>query len=264
MQKNSQEKISEEKPNTSSNNPSSINNDKDPPKSPDNKPLEKTKLSQKYAFWFRISEEILKNKIPKQNLDSSEYESQVKKIADFDTIEDFWAIFQHLKKPDNCNPGIEFQMFKENIKPMWEDELNKKGGKMTLKLNKGYTTVIWEEIILGIIGNILPKHIMDGINGVVFCAKKEFNTLQIWFKDYDRNYYMELEQCFRDLIQIPNEVPIDVKKFFFEKNSNYKENSKEDSKKYEKNNNNNYYNNNYGNYSGYQNYNNKKNKGYYY
>lgn len=262
MQKNSQENISQEKQNISSNNPSSINNDKDPPQSTDNKPLEKTKLSQKYAFWFRISEEILKNKIPKQNLDSSEYESQVKKIASFDTIEDFWAIFQHLKKPDNCNPGIEFQLFKENIKPMWEDEYNKKGGKMTLKLNKGYTTVIWEEIILGIIGNILPKHIMDGINGIVFCAKKEFNTLQIWFKDYDKNYYMELEQCFRDLIQIPNEVPIDVKKFFFEKGTNYKENNKEDNKKYEKNNN--YHYNNYGNYSGYQNYNNKKNKGYYY
>ena len=259
MQTSSKENTSDENTNISSKNPSDININKDPPQSPEQNPIEKTKLSQKYAFWFRISEEILKNKIPKQNLDSSEYESQVKKIAEFDTIEDFWAIFQHLKKPDNCNPGIEFQMFKEKIKPMWEDELNKQGGKLTLKLNKGFTTVIWEEIILGIIGNILPKHIMEGINGVVFCAKKEFNTLQIWFKDYDRNYYMELEQCFRDLIQIPNEVPIDIKKFFFEKNTNY--NNKEESKKYEKNNNN-YY--NYGNYSGYQNNNYKKNKGYYY
>ena len=263
MQKSSKENILEEKPNIISNESSDININKDPPQSSDKKPLEKTKLSQKYVFWFRISEEILKNKIPKQNLDSSEYESQVKKIAEFDTIEDFWAIFQHLKKPDKCNPGIEFQMFKENIKPMWEDEYNKKGGKLTLKLNKGYTTVIWEEIILGIIGNILPKHIMDGINGVVFCAKKEFNTLQIWFKEYDRNYYMELEQCFRDLIQIPNEVPIDIKKFFFEKNSNYnniKENNKEENKKYEKNN---YH--SYGGYTGgYQNNNYKKNKGYYY
>lgn len=218
---------------------------------------DKKKLSSKYAFYYRISEDFPSQQ--KGPINTKDYENQIIKIGEFDTVEDFWAIFQHLKKPDNCNPGIEFQMFKENIKPMWEDELNKQGGKLTLKLNKGFTTVIWEEIILGIIGNILPKHIMEGINGVVFCAKKEFNTLQIWFKDYDRNYYMELEQCFRDLIQIPNEVPIDIKKFFFEKNTNY--NNKEESKKYEKNNNN-YY--NYGNYSGYQNNNYKKNKGYYY
>ncbi len=241
MQTSSKENTSDENTNISSKNPSDININKDPPQSPEQKPIEKTKLSQKYAFWFRISEEILKNKIPKQNLDSSEYESQVKKIAEFDTIEDFWAIFQHLKKPDNCNPGIEFQMFKENIKPMWEDEFNKNGGKLSLKLNKGYTTIIWEELILGIIGNILPKEISEGINGIVFSSKKESNILQIWFKDYNKNYTGELEQCVRDLIQIPNEVPIDIKKFFyddeFKKGNNEKnnQNNNYENKKYEKN-----------------------------
>ena len=185
-------------------------------KTPQNDKSQKTKLSNKYVFWFRISEDILKNQFPKQALDTSEYESQVKKIAEFDTIEDFWAVYQHIKKPDNCKQGIEIQLFKENIKPMWEDELNKNGGKLSLKLNKGYTTIIWEELILGIIGNILPAEISEGINGIVFSSKKESNILQIWFKDYNKKYTGELEQCIRDLIQIPNEVPIDIKKFFYE------------------------------------------------
>ena len=149
---------------------------------------------------------------------------------------------------------------------MWEDEYNKKGGKLSIKLNKGYTTIIWEELILGIIGNILPKEINEGINGIVFSPKKESNILQIWFKDYDKNYYAELEQCIRDLIQIPNEVPIDIKKFFYEddfkKGFNNEKNNQNnyENKKYEKNSS--YY--NYQNYqSGYQNNNYKKNKGYY-
>ena len=146
----------------------------------------KTKLENKYAFWFRISEEVLKNQLPNKALDTNEYESQVKKIAVFDTIEDFWAIYQHLRKPDSCKQGIEFQLFKEPIKPMWEDEFNKKGGKLTLKLRKQYTTIIWEEIILAIIGGVLPKEIKEEINGVVFSSKKEFNTLQIWFKTYEK------------------------------------------------------------------------------
>ena len=245
-----QEKISlEEKPNILN-----ISSQQDQP--------QKTKLSNKFVFYFRVSEEILKNQFPKQTIDSSEYESQVKKIAEFDTIEDFWAIYQHIKKPDNCKQGIEIQMFKENIKPMWEDESNKNGGKLTLKLNKGYTTIIWEELILGIIGNILPAEISEGINGIVFSSKKESNILQIWFKDYNKKYTGELEQCVRDLIQIPNEVPIDIKKFFYDddikKGSNY-------SNYNEKNDNNNYENKKYdkNTYYNYPNYNYKKSKGYY-
>lgn len=199
----------------------------------------KTKLEKKFAFWFRISEEMLKNQLPKLTLDSNEYESQVKKIAEFDTIEDFWAIFQHLRKPDSCKPGIEFQLFKEPIKPMWEDEYNKNGGRLTLKLRKEYTTIIWEEIILAIIGGVLPDKIKEEINGVVFSSKKEFNTLQIWFKTYNKGINAELEQCIRDLIQIPDEVPLELKQFFpsYKKEYNAPKrnyNNKEDKEYYEK------------------------------
>ena len=34
------------------------------------------KLGNKFAFWFRISEEVLKNQIPNKALDTNEYESQ--------------------------------------------------------------------------------------------------------------------------------------------------------------------------------------------
>lgn len=223
--------------------------------------LQKEKLSNKYVFYFRVSEEIMKNQLPKQTIDSSEYESQVKKIAEFDTMEEFWAIYQHIKKPDNCKQGIEIQMFKENIKPMWEDEFNKNGGKLSLKLNKGYTTIIWEELLLGIIGNILPAEISEGINGIIFSSKKESNILQIWFKDYNKNYTSELEQCIRDLIQIPNEVPVDIKKFFHEEDFKKSSNSSNYTEKNEKNYENKKYDKNA--YYNYPNFNYKKNKGYY-
>ena len=192
-------------------------------------PVSKTKLWSKFAFWFRISEEILRNKLPKQTLDSIEYESQVKKIAEFETIEDFWAIFQHLRKPDSCKQGIEFQLFKVPIKPMWEDEANKNGGRLTLKLRKKYTTIIWEEMILAFIGGILPDRMKEEINGIVFISKKEFNTLQIWFKTYEKKINAELEQCIRDLIQIPIEVPLDKKPFFYPQKE-YKETRRKDYK----------------------------------
>ena len=189
----------------------------------------KTKLWTKFAFWFRISEGMVRNQLPKQTLDSNEYESQVKKIAEFETIEDFWAIFQHLRKPDSCKQGIEFQLFKVPIKPMWEDEGNKNGGRLTLKLRKNYTTIIWEEMILAFIGGIFSDKMKEEINGIVFVSKKEFNTLQIWFKTYDKKLNAELDQCIRDLIQIPNEVPLEKKQFFYPQKE-YKETKRKDYK----------------------------------
>jgi hypothetical protein len=43
----------------------------------------KTKLERKYAFWYRISEDALINT---KQLNQNEYETQVKKIAEFETV----------------------------------------------------------------------------------------------------------------------------------------------------------------------------------
>ena len=237
----------------------------------------KTKLENKFSFLYRIDDSMQQHQTQKQVLAKEKYESQVKKIADFDTIEEFWGIFQHLRKPDSCKPGIEYFMFKEPIKPLWEDEHNKNGGRFSIKLKRGYTTIIWEEMIFTLIGGILPKEIKEEINGIVVTSKKEFNTLQIWFRNFDEKIVQDLEQCLRELLVIPDEVRLDPKKFNVSSNNN-NSNSNNIKKEYDNNNNsynnknNNksggfrdkgYYNNNYYGEGGYRNYNkehNKKNK----
>ena len=180
----------------------------------------KTKLQNKFSFWYRISEDLYQTQ-PKQTLDKKEYENQVKKIAEFDTIEDFWAIFQHLRKPDSCKPGTEFQMFKDPVKPMWEDENNKNGGRISIKLRKDFTTIIWEEMIFALIGDVLPKEIKDEINGIVVTSRREYNTLQIWIKSFDTKTNNNIDSCIRDLLQIPPEVNLEFKQFYKNNKSNW-------------------------------------------
>ena len=55
---------------------------------------------------------------------------------------------------------------------MWEDDGNKNGGRLTLKLRKNYTTIIWEEMILAFIGGIFPEKMKEEVNGIVFLSKK--------------------------------------------------------------------------------------------
>ena len=170
--------------------------------------IEKTKLKSKYIFYYRIFEEQQSQKITKE-----EYEKQIKPIAEFDSIEDFWAIFQHLRKPDSCRAGIEFQLFRGNIKPTWEDDNNKNGGKVSIKLCKGYTTIIWEEIIFALIGDVLP----DNINGIVVSTRKEMNKLSIWFNNWNEDNNNNIKKIIRDLLQMPPEVTLEFEKFPTEK-----------------------------------------------
>ena len=46
----------------------------------------KTKIEKKFAFWYRISDDALLGTKP---LNQNEYETQVKKIADFETVISF-------------------------------------------------------------------------------------------------------------------------------------------------------------------------------
>ena len=48
-------------------------------------PAQKTKIEQKFAFWYRISDDALLLQ-PKQQLNQNEDENQEKKIAEFDTV----------------------------------------------------------------------------------------------------------------------------------------------------------------------------------
>ncbi len=203
-----------------------------PPAKITNNPIEfnKTKLAHKFSFWYRISDDLYQTQ-GKQPIDKKEYENQVKKIAEFDTVEDFWAIFQHLRKPDSCKPGIEFQMFRDPVKPMWEDENNKNGGRISIKLRKDFTTIIWEEMIFALIGDVLPKEVKDEINGIVVTSRREFNTLQIWIKNFNRDNNDNIESCIRDLLQIPPEVNLEFRQFFKNNKNNWNEKNKEKNNK---------------------------------
>ena len=172
---------------------------------------DKKKLSSKYAFYYRVSEDFHSQQ--KGPINTKDYENQIIKIGEFDTVEDFWAIFQHLRKPDSCKPGIEFQLFRNPIKPIWEDDNNKNGGRISIKLRKDFTTIIWEEMIFAFIGDVLQEKIKNEINGIVVTSRREFNTLQIWFKNWNLEKNNIIDNYIRDLLQIPPEVNLDFKKF---------------------------------------------------
>jgi translation initiation factor 4E len=53
-----------------------------------------------------------------------------------DTVEDFWSVFNHIERVSKLQSGFDFSFFKRGIKPMWEDDANRRGGKWIVNFDK--------------------------------------------------------------------------------------------------------------------------------
>lgn len=47
----------------------------------------------------------------------------------------FRSLFTHIKSVTELSVGNDYSLFKEGIKPMWEDDKNKKGGRWLLNVD---------------------------------------------------------------------------------------------------------------------------------
>ena len=96
---------------------------------------------------------------------------------------------------------------------MWEDDNNKNGGRVALKLRKEFSNLVWEELVFAFIGGYLANDVKDEINGLVINCKKDFNTLQIWTKSFTEEVTTCIEKNIREILCIPKEVVLDIKPF---------------------------------------------------
>jgi translation initiation factor 4E len=68
---------------------------------------------------------------------SKSWELNLNKVSTFNTVEDFWSLFNHIKQPSEVKMGSDYSLFKEGVRPMWEDPANKQGGRWVISLNRG-------------------------------------------------------------------------------------------------------------------------------
>ena len=69
-------------------------------------------------------------------------------------------------------------------------------------------------MIFSLIGDVLPESIKNEINGIVVASRKDFNKLEIWFKNWSIEKNNIIEKHIRDLLQMPPEVTLEFKQFF--------------------------------------------------
>eukprot|EP01117_Protostelium_nocturnum_P017916 TRINITY_DN737_c0_g1_i1.p1 TRINITY_DN737_c0_g1~~TRINITY_DN737_c0_g1_i1.p1 ORF type:complete len:296 (+),score=88.26 TRINITY_DN737_c0_g1_i1:114-890(+) len=130
-------------------------------------------LQHSWTFWY------LRKSQGSRAIDT--YEKNVKQVGSFSTVEGFWNFYSHMIRPNDLPPGNDYHLFKDGIKPMWEDEANKQGGKWVVRLKKGYGSRYWEEFLLAIIGEQFD--VGEDLCGVIISIRYQEDIISIWNKD---------------------------------------------------------------------------------
>jgi len=134
-------------------------------------------LKDEWTLWFNG---------PKGPSHSShKWEKRYKKVTDFNTVQNFWRIFNNLTVPSTLPQGSDYHLFKEGTEPEWEDPSHIGGGQWTFrsqgKDDPSKVDYIWFQILLSLIGNTFQHG--DLVSGVVVSARKNSTRIAIWTKN---------------------------------------------------------------------------------
>ena len=106
-----------------------------------------------------------------------------KKIYNFNTIEKAACLIENLNS-EIIEKTMIFLM-KNDIKPIWEVEENKRGGCFSYKITTCYIYELWKKMSYMLIGNSMIDDdiIVKNINGISISPKKNYCIFKIWIND---------------------------------------------------------------------------------
>ncbi|XP_017074040.1 eukaryotic translation initiation factor 4E1 [Drosophila eugracilis] len=116
-----------------------------------------------------------------ENDRSKHWKDMLNEITAIDSVETFWGLYYTIKTPMELKIGCDYSMFKKDIKPMWEDEANIKGGRWLVnvaKIAKVEVDRIWLDILLMMVGRIFEYS--DEICGAVINIRAKSNKISVW------------------------------------------------------------------------------------
>jgi len=146
------------------------------------------------------------------------YADSMKEVVSFKTAQEFWSIWNGVPQPSSLLDSKRIiraegsqqtqidaiMLFKQGIRPEWEDPLNAKGGHLQVQLKPptggGQIDEYWNNIVLGMIGaTIAPSDMITGIR-LVDKLKAGMLRIELWFTRYSdtdavRTLQKNIEHC---------------------------------------------------------------------
>ncbi|KAI8498823.1 eukaryotic translation initiation factor 4E type 2-like [Branchiostoma floridae] len=160
-------------------------------------------LQFNYSIWFS-------RRSPGKQQNSTNYEQNIKLVGTFASVEQFWRFYSHMVRPGDLSGHSDFHLFKEGIKPMWEDEANKDGGKWIVRLRKGLASRCWENLILAMLGEQFM--VGEEICGAVISIRFQEDIVSVWNKTAsDHATTTRIRDTLRRVLNLPPNTIMEYK-----------------------------------------------------
>ncbi|KAJ3154963.1 hypothetical protein HDU86_004482 [Geranomyces michiganensis] len=133
------------------------------------------------SFSSPFSSSFSSNQPPPPKAAQHNWEANVKPVITFDTVEDLWGAVNNLKKGSELSPGANYHLFKDGVRPAWEDPSNIEGGKWVAvvpKTKRIELDAMWLNTILAVVGETFPES--DEICGVVMSIRVKQDRISLW------------------------------------------------------------------------------------
>ncbi|PWW76908.1 eukaryotic translation initiation factor 4E [Tuber magnatum] len=143
--------------------------------SPDNFNV-KHPLMNKWTLWYTK---------PPSNKGENNWNDLLKEVVTFDSVEEFWGIYNNIAKTSELSLKSDYHLFKTGVRPEWEDPQNKHGGKWAYQFKDKRGVPIdelWLNVILAAIGETLESDKDKEIMGAVVNVRKAFFRIGLWTK----------------------------------------------------------------------------------
>ncbi|CAH6720839.1 eukaryotic translation initiation factor 4E [[Candida] jaroonii] len=160
-------------------------------------------LNNQWTLWYT-----------KPQVDKKEnWHDLLKPVITFSSVEEFWGIYNSIPQANQLPLKSDYHLFKNGIKPEWEDEKNAKGGKwqyaFTNKREVGsIINDLWLRGLLSVIGETIEDE-EEEVNGIVLNIRKQAIRIGIWTKSCDDEKLKVIGERLKKVLRLSDEQKIE-------------------------------------------------------
>ncbi|CAK8566829.1 unnamed protein product [Lathyrus sativus] len=158
-------------------------------------------LKRKFVFWYA-------RRVP--GIRNQSYEDNTKKIVEFNTVEGLCVCYCHISRPASLPSPTDLHLFKEGIRPLWEDSANCNDGKWIIQFKKAVSGCFWEDLVLALVGDQLDYG--DNICGAVLSIRFNKDVVSVWNHNAsDNQAVMALRDSIKRHLKLPHSYVMEYK-----------------------------------------------------
>lgn len=131
-------------------------------------------LATQWSLWYDS---------PGRKSTAKNWHDNLKQIITISTVEDFWCVMNNIPSVSELAVGSNYHLFRDGVRPTWEDEGNKQGGKWVCPMQRkerGKLDDSWMNVMTAMIGETFENN--DEICGAVCSIRKAVDRIAIWTK----------------------------------------------------------------------------------